>query len=219
MPRKNPISAAELIAKCEADPKWVAQRDAREAGRQPAAAEVRRAEAPLIRDLRRVGVNVSSAWDLVNTSVPYPSALPVLVAHLARPYPDPIREGIARALAVRDAEFAWARLVDAYVHEPAGQTKEGLACALSVLTDDARLDQLLGLVADQRNGVSRALLLRALEKSRSPKAQAALDALQIDPDLQGEIAEIRKRADRRERRRLARVARPKRPPGGSVMRG
>jgi hypothetical protein len=50
----------------------------KEQARQRKAAEWRRAEAPLSEVLRGVGLDVESAWDLVNTAAPYPEALPIL---------------------------------------------------------------------------------------------------------------------------------------------
>jgi len=44
-----------------------------------------------------------SVWDLVNTAEPYPQLLDTLAEHVKRPYLKRIREGIARALAVREA--------------------------------------------------------------------------------------------------------------------
>ena len=93
------------MAGLEADPEYVARGDKEEQERQRQVAQWRRAEAPLVEELRESGFEVDSAWDLVNTSTPYPRALPILVKHLERPYPDRVREGIARALAVGDAQF------------------------------------------------------------------------------------------------------------------
>ena len=62
--------------------------------RQKRAAEWRRAEAPLVEDLRTAGFAVESAWDLVNTATSYPKALPILLNHL----PIRIRDQCAKAL-------------------------------------------------------------------------------------------------------------------------
>jgi hypothetical protein len=72
--------------------------------------EYRIAEAPLVEELNGLGVHVSSVWDLVNTAKPYPEAIPLLLDHLCRAYPDRILEGIARALAVPDASGRMSRL-------------------------------------------------------------------------------------------------------------
>ena len=62
-----------------------------------------------------------------------PEALPNLVQHLPRDYPSPVRDGIARALAVPAARFAWPVVVRMYRQEPAGRVKDGLAVAISNL--------------------------------------------------------------------------------------
>lgn len=147
-------------------------------------AEWRRAEAPLVEELRTAGFEVESVWDLVNTSTPYPTALPILLQHLGRPYPDRVREGIARALAVRDAKVGWATLVRLYCQEPAGtDAKDGLAVALAAASNDEVVDELIALARDPTHGESRILLLHGLKRSRTPQAHAALAELSGDPVL------------------------------------
>jgi hypothetical protein len=118
----------------------------------------------LIQELRQAGFAVESAWDLVNTSAPYPEALPILLAHLQRPYPDRVREGIARALAVLDAKFGWEVLTALYRREPAGTgTKDGLAVALAAASYDDVIGDVIELARDERHGASRLLLLSGLK--------------------------------------------------------
>lgn len=164
-------------------------------------AEFRRAATPLINELKAAGFEVESPWDLVNTSEPYPEALPILLKHLQRPYPDAVREGIARALAVKPARFGWDVFKHLYKAEPEGRAKDGLAVAIGVTADDDMIDQVIALARDRRNGPSRLLLLRALEKSKDPRARAALMELGTDPDLQKEIPVILRRLARRRSRR------------------
>jgi hypothetical protein len=64
---KKKIAAAELMAKLNADPEFVAKRAREEEERLKREAEYRRAEAPLVDELRAAGGQVQSAWDLVNT--------------------------------------------------------------------------------------------------------------------------------------------------------
>jgi hypothetical protein len=135
------INAEELLRELEGDLEWVAAREREERERQARVATWREAEKPLARELRAVGYEVDTAWDLVNTSEPYPDALPILLEHLGKPYPDRVREGIARALAVRgDARFAWPTLVRLYRDEPPGtDAKDGLAVALAAISDRSTL--------------------------------------------------------------------------------
>lgn len=178
-------TAAELMAELQADPEYVAERQQRDAELQRKAAAWREAEAPLVEELRAAGFEVESAWDLVNTATPYPAALPILLEHLGRPYPDRVREGIARALAVgRDARFGWETLVGLYRDEPAGSdAKDGLAVALAAVSDDVVVDELISLACDAAHGESRILLLRGLKRSRAPQARAALEEFSGDPVL------------------------------------
>lgn len=148
------------------------------------AAEWRRAEAPLVEELREAGFEVDSAWDLVNTATPYPAALPILLAHLGRSYPDRVREGIARALAVRDAKFGWVTLVRLYREEEAGtDAKDGLAVALAAASDDEVVDEVISLARDRAHGGSRLLLLRGLKRARVAEARGALEEFADDPVL------------------------------------
>ena len=113
--RKKPsggVTAAELMAlkaeKLRTDPAYRAQTEAVEAERQERSRELRRAEQPIVADLRAARVDVESVWDLVNTSEPYPDALPILLNHLQRGgYPDRVMESLGRALAVNPAAPAW----------------------------------------------------------------------------------------------------------------
>jgi hypothetical protein len=75
--------------------------------RQPTAAASRAetaTEETLLRaEFRRAGIAVRSVWDLVNTSSPYQELYTVLLRHLTLSHHPRIREGIVRALTVKDA--------------------------------------------------------------------------------------------------------------------
>jgi hypothetical protein len=186
----GPKTAAELMAELEADPEYVAERQQREAELARKAEEWRRAEAPLAAELREAGFQVDSAWDLVNTSTPYPAALPILLEHLERPYPDRVREGIARALAVRDARFGAGELIRLYRQEPPGtDAKDGLAVAIGEAADDEVIDEVIALAGDPTHETSRVLMLDALARSTAPQARAVLEKLAEDPAI-GEEARL-----------------------------
>ena len=196
---KKKITAAELMAKLNADPEFAAKRAREEEERQKREAEYRRAEAPLVEELRAAGFQIQSAWDLVNTPGSYPKALPILLAHLARPYPGPVREGIGRALAVPEAKFGWAVLTRLYREEPETRVRSGLAAAIAAAADDTVIDDVIGLASDTRHGSSRLLLLSALERSADPRARTALMELGTDPELAKEIQLILRRLRRTKR--------------------
>jgi hypothetical protein len=195
--KKKPMSAADLMGKLNADPEFASNRELREAERQARAAEWRRAEAPLVDELKAAGFAVDSAWDLVNTSEPYADALSILVNHLQRPYPGRVREGIARALAVPQSKFAWDVLTRLYRDEDVKDAKDGLAVAIAAAADDEVIEDVIGLARDTRHGSSRLLLLSALERSADSRAKAALLELGTDPELQKEIQVVLRRLKRR----------------------
>jgi hypothetical protein len=219
---KKKVTAAELMTRLNNDPDFVARKKERDEAIQRKEEEYAHAEAPLVQDLRAAGAQVSSVWDLVNagrkrpsrtfrisTDPPealwdwldanegsYASILPLLLDHLQRPYPDAIRDGIARALAVPEARFAWSTLVKLYRQEVAEGTRQGLAVALSNIADDAVIDELIELARDPQQGESRVLLLDALRRSRLPQARKALMEFGTDPLLQKEAQKILRRQAR-----------------------
>ncbi len=187
------MTAAELMARLNADPRFVAERAARDAEFQRLEAALEQAETPLVEELRFAGFAVNSVWDLVNTAAPYVGALPILFAHLQRPYPVPIREGIARALAVPEARSGWELLTRLFREERDRRAKDGLAVAIAEAADDTVVEDVIHLARDTGHGTSRVLLLSALARSRDPRAKVALSELATDPDLNREIRAIRRR--------------------------
>lgn len=190
MTKKN-MTAGELMAKLNADPEFVKKRAAKEEERLKRETEYRRAEAPLVAELRASGYQVQSACDLINTPGSYPTAVPILLAHLRRPYPAAVREGIARALAVPETKAAgWDLLIQLFGHESEEGVRSGLAAAIAAAADDEVIGDVIALARDTRHGSSRLLLLSALERSADPRARAALVDLRSDPDLTKEIQVI-----------------------------
>jgi hypothetical protein len=122
-------------------------------------------------------------------SKPYPTAIPILLSHLKKPYSDRIREGIARALAVPDATGAWQMLRAEYEASPGGSgVKSGLAAALAATSTENVIGELAMIARNPNNGNSRLLLLNGLRQSRSPVASETLADLKDDPILAKEIA-------------------------------
>ncbi len=187
------MTASELMEELNSDPDYkarVAERD-RKIERQAAVWEAEEEE--LVFDLRSAGFAVESVWDFVNTSTPYPAAIPILLDHLQRDYSDRTREGIARALAVRDARGGWNVLVEQFQRSNDTTTigsKFGLACALGAAGDDSVLDEAVALMSDPRHGQNRLPLLTILERSKARAATEALRQLVEDADLADEARRI-----------------------------
>lgn len=181
--KKRRITAAELLAQLDSDADYQAQRRVIEEGLASQEQEWVAAQQDLIFDLAAVGVAVSSVWDLVPRAEPYPEAIPVLLDHVGRDYPDRVKEGIARSLAVREAEFGWERLVAAYRSSRNGpDAKDGLAVALAAIATPVNLDEMIALIDDPTNEESRGILLLALFRMGA-EGRAKLEALKSDPVL------------------------------------
>jgi hypothetical protein len=146
-------SAAALMAQLEADPEFQRKKAAREAVLDERRRVLAIAEAPIVADLRAAGVEVSDVWDLVNTSVPYPAALPILMAHLERGgYPDRVMEGLGRALAVGPASVYWQRLRELYGRATGVDEKDGLAVAMAASATSSHLDGMIEILGDESFG-------------------------------------------------------------------
>jgi hypothetical protein len=114
MPRKRqrPITAAELMKQLANDPEHrarIAERDRKiEASLQEFADE----EALISAEVAALGYKIESVWDFVNNDPhpflprafvgPYERAYPLLARHLRLPHHPRVREGLIRALTVRD---------------------------------------------------------------------------------------------------------------------
>ncbi len=109
---EGPITAAEYIRRTENDPAYQARLREMEAEREQLRQRCTEDEAGLVGELRALGLRVESVYDLVNNHPhpvlqnkfigPYRQAYPVLLKHLRLAHEPNIREGIIRALIVRD---------------------------------------------------------------------------------------------------------------------
>lgn len=205
MTKSKPISAKDLLDELAKDPEHLARVRQRDELIQRQAEQLARAEKPLVNALNSAGGGVSSVWDLVNSRQSYPHLVPVLLTHLGRSYPPRVREGIARALAVKEARTGWDKLVRSYLAEPppnageeVNEVKWAIHLAIARAADVSVLDELIGLVADRRHGAHRAYFVDALAGIRDPRAQAALEELKGDPDLADNFKSLAKKKRLRE---------------------
>ncbi|MBW6522831.1 hypothetical protein KZ810_04905 [Sphingomonas sp. RHCKR47] len=183
------MTLAEHSLLLEADPNWMAMQATQAAKLAALKLQFRREQAELISDIQSVGLKIESVWDLVNTSMPYPTALPVLLNHLQRPYSANTREGIARALAVKAARpLAWDTLTSLARNGslPGGVT-EGIMAAICAMARPADVPCLIDLLADRSIGNTRCFLIANLRRSKRPEARQALIDNRHDPDLATEI--------------------------------
>lgn len=153
------------------DPEYLAMRIKMDAEHEAAKERGRIEEAMLLADLRRVGYRLESVWDFVNSADSYPEAIPVLLDHLRRPYSDIHREGIARALTVREARgLAGPAMIDLLRDETVtgAQLRWALANALTIVADRADRDGIKALIDVEKSDDVRDRLKRALKTAAKP---------------------------------------------------
>ncbi|HEX6574014.1 MAG TPA: hypothetical protein VF042_03510 [Gemmatimonadaceae bacterium] len=105
-------TAAEFLSELESDSDWTNQRAIRERSVNERAATHAADERELVAEIRDAGYDIDSVYDLVNNEPhpvlarrfigPYPAAYSSLIRHLSIPHLPAIREGIVRALTVKD---------------------------------------------------------------------------------------------------------------------
>lgn len=163
---KKSMTAMELDELLHSCPEWVAQNAEREAKRQAAELRFRAEEEPMIADLAKAGFKVGSVWDLVNTNKSYPAAIPILLDHLRRAYHKDIRNGIIRALTVKEAKGIVGSIILDELH---GETDEEnrwvLANALTVVADHANRESIQTLLDDPTYEDVRQQLTEALKQA------------------------------------------------------
>ena len=163
---------------------------------------------PLLAVLRSAGVELSSIWDLVNTkTAPPPNTVPILLDHLSRDYPDRVREGIARALAIPQARIGWTQLVDHFQKDSDRSglgAKFAIASALATIADESVMGDLIRLAVDPRHGQNRIPFVRALARASAPRARKALQQLALDADTSAEVKRTLKNLGRSQRHRRSR---------------
>lgn len=187
------MTASEVVAALAHDPDYQEMTRQREHQLAIRASEVQDAELHIVADLRAAGMDVQSVWDLVNTSEPYPTALPILMRHLLNGrHPEAVTEGLARALAVKPAVQWWSDFQRLYLSATSERDRESYAVTLAATADADHLDDLRLLLSRRELGASRALFLRPLYNLAGADGRIILKQAQHDPDLAREARAILK---------------------------
>jgi len=140
----------------------------------------------LIDELKSVGLTIFSIWDLVNTKEPYPEAIDILIKHVSKQYHDKNREGIFRALAVKEARGkANTPLLVEYNKIPIEKNnlRWVIGNTIYVIITPKDIQNILQIVEDKANGLSRSRFVSALGKMQSEKAEYALIKLLDDNEM------------------------------------
>lgn len=133
-----------------------------------------------------VGIEVDSVWDFVNTADVYEEAIPVLIEHLSYNYMERNKEGIVRALAVKEAKGkANLALIDEYnkTSPERHYYRWAIGNTLNYIVTKEDIDKIIPIVLDKRNGDSRDMFIRALSKFKTEKVKETLMQLLKDEEV------------------------------------
>lgn len=197
---RDPVTATELIAELERrrveDPEYRAALEAREAERVERTRRSRQAEGPILADLAEAGIEVGTVWNLYRVPDAFPRAIPILLSHLRRDYPDRVLEGVGCALATKAAREWWPDLKQLYLQTEHPVVRDCLAAALSEVAVRQHYDDLLSFVGDVRLGETRIYFLRDINRIGNRLApgtgRAVIESLADDPVLGKEATAILK---------------------------
>ncbi len=144
-------------------------------------------------------LDVQSVFDLVNTREPYPEAIPTLLRLLSQVSEPFIKEGIVRALTVKEARGVAARpLIEEFKRIEAPSTTEeanqlGLypllsykwtvGNAIGFVATKEDLEEIFALLRDPRHGEARQQLIEALVRLKPQGAIPLLMELLNDPTV------------------------------------
>jgi hypothetical protein len=148
----------------------------------------------LVLELRAAGVAVSDPWDLVNSTVQYGGAVPLLVdwlQHVDERFSNEERssatELLVRALTVPEAApLATPTLLELFrtVEDGSGMgLRWVVGNALSVVADDSFFDEIAELIRRREYGKARQMLVLGLARSKDPRVVPLLVEMLGDDDV------------------------------------
>ncbi|GAA1478825.1 hypothetical protein GCM10009623_32710 [Nocardioides aestuarii] len=184
------------MAELEQDADYQARRKARDAEIEAAAEERRAAREPVMADLRAAGVEVSDTYDLYKHPEHYPAAIPVLLTHLERDYPDRVLEDIGHGLPFKPDPSWWDDFKALYLKTTSDAVRGRLAAAMGGCARRAHYEDLLSFVRDEHLGQSRIHFLRPINRIgnriRAGQGRAVIEDLASDSVLGREAGAILK---------------------------
>lgn len=130
----------------------------------------------------------------MNTSEPYPAALPVLMEHLERGgYPERVMESLGRALAVKPSVAFWERLKACWLNARDSGEEDGAAVALAACATKKHLADLIEFLAVEERGHSRIYFIRPILKVGGDRGREVVEGLRSDSVFGDEATALLKR--------------------------
>jgi hypothetical protein len=165
-------------------------------------AELQVAETPVLEALAAVGIQLDSVWSLHRFPESRSNAMPVLLDHLTRDYPDKVLLGIGIGLDHKSARAWWTELKRLYLETDREVVRDRLAAALSNCAAKDQYEDLLAFLSNERLGETRIYFLRPVNRIGNRitpgKGRAVIQSLAGDPILSKEATAILKGRGRNE---------------------
>ena len=163
--KKGKITAEELQRQVDANPDYQKLMQEKEEKMRIFKAELEKDEEDLVKEIKQKGFDIDSVWDLINNTPhpflerrflgPYPEAYPILVDHLDSSHHPKTREGIVRALTVKDVRaIAMEKLLEHFYNETDKEVKWALANALRVVLTPAERKHIPEIKQTLKNGLA-----------------------------------------------------------------
>ncbi|SDF09080.1 hypothetical protein SAMN05660662_1062 [Blastococcus aurantiacus] len=187
---------AELERRKREDPAYRAELERVESERAERARLNRIAEQPVVADLKALGLDLDSVWDLYKIPDSRPQAIPVLLRHLALDYPERVLEGIGQGLDHPSARAWWGDLRDMMLDTERDVVRDRLSAALSNCATRGHYEELLGFIRDDGLGQCRIYFLRPINRIgnriEAGQGRAVIESVAADPVLANEATAILK---------------------------
>ena len=195
---RGPKSATEVMAEKERrmrdDSAYRADVEQVEAERAAQVAAARAAERPVLEDLASAGIKLDTVWHLYKHPEWVRPAIPILLDHLARDYPDRVLMGIGQGLDQKASREWWGELRRLYLRTSRDVVRDRLAAAMSGCATREHYDDLLAFLDDKRLGESRIYFVRAVNRignrTSSGRGRTAVESYASDPVLGQEASAV-----------------------------
>lgn len=127
-------------------------------------------EEKLVAELSAIGIHVNSVWDLVNGPNNYKEALPILMKYLQEAEESWFKEGVVRAMAVKDFSVATPILIKEFYKAKDESYKWAIGSTLGTIAPKNSINQLIDIMGDFRHGRARQMITEALGRFGDKKS-------------------------------------------------
>lgn len=145
-------------------------------------------------ELQKVGIIIDDIYDLVNTSIPYPEAIPILINAIEKGLSDKILiEGIIRSLAVKEVRGLCNKvLIKEFYRIPKENTflLWAIGNTMDVVICQEDVDDIIEIIKKKEYGVSRQMFVYALRKVNAEKSENVLIDLLDDTDVVAHVIPV-----------------------------